>query len=344
MGRSFRRLNWPCFVGLALTFASSTHAQTGPEVEVLLTDCASEVIDAPSVLELLRVELREHGVERVVLIDNSEPRDHAEIPRLTLSASCDDPMEVHVRVDRGKGTRTSGLTVDLRNVADAARSRTLAMTAGELWQDPTAKSSESPPKDTPAPTIRAPEPTVIRVVENRWLAPAKPRDPDTWLGVAIGARTTESGGTLAAGWLLGSHVIGSSLRLRLEASVQNGSGHSPLGDIHVRGLAGSLGVVGASRGTVFALEIGPLLEVGYGWMKGEPAGPDVLGDQGSGPTVNVVLDAIVRARFRKGVWLGTGLQTGYVLYGLEPRVEGTPVYGTRGAMLGLRMLVGGEAW
>ena len=342
MGRFFPTVNHPRLTGLALlTLSSISHAQTGAVVEVSFDDCASDVVQVQSLTELLRVELREHGVDHVVLVGGRESRIQSATPRLTISASCEDPTAVHVRLDQGQGTRTVGLTVDLSDMAEGTRARTLALTAGALWDKPTESSHEQPPP--PPPPVEPPDPVVIRVVENRWLAPPKPRDADMWLGVAWGARTTENGGTLGGGWLLGSHALGSSMRLRLEAGAQEGQRTSSLGDVHVWGVSGAVGVTGASRGAVLALELGPLLEFGYGWMKGEPARPDVRGDEGGGPMVNIVLDTLVRARF-EGMWLGAGMQTGYVLHGLEPTVEGAPMHGTRGAILGARVMAGWDAW
>ena len=342
MGRFVPRVNHPRSIGVALlTFSSFSHAQMEAVVELSFADCASDVVEVQSVVELLRVELREHGIDRVVLVEGSDSRSRAATPRLTVSASCEEPTSIHVRLDRGQGTRTTGLTVDLADMAEETRPRTLALTAGALWEKPTESTTKALPPP-PAP-VKPPEPVVIRVVENRRLSPARPRDPEMWLAFALGARTTENGGTLGGAWLLGSQALSSSFRLRLEAGAQEGERTTSLGDIHVWGVAGSVGVSGASRGAVLALELGPLLEVGYGWMKGEPARTDVRGDEGGGPMVNIVLDTLVRARF-EGMWLGTGVQTGYVLHGLEPTVEGAPMYGTRGAILGARVMVGWDAW
>jgi hypothetical protein len=236
--------------------------------------------------------------------------------------------------------------VELSDVAFDARARTLAIAAAELYRAALAERSAPPP--SPAAQPASPEPPRTSTPTPA-AAPATPSHPSQAYGppvphepeaLAGGTWTLELGfvgraypserSALVGGDLSARVPLARWLGVRAGAALDFGASTLPFDDANpitsnvALGLAlGHVELLARSRGALF-LELGPRLDVGYGWVErrlGEPA------FRAAGAVTDLGLATALRAPLAPR-WLGfVSLYVGHALGGLALEAAG----GTPGA-------------
>jgi len=107
--------------------------------------------------------------------------------------------------------------------------------------------------------------------------------------------------------------------------------------------AGALAVdVASAPGQAVGIDLGPRLEIGYGWASGTPADATDVGLAGSAAVVILSAHANLRVGLG-GAWSAQAdLQVGHTLAGLDAQVDDRSTTGLVGPTLALAVGLGAE--
>lgn len=333
---------------LAASFARrASAAEPGltHQVEVYVAPCSDPPYDPARFVELLRVELAALHVE--ALATNTYAPADAQLGEgvigLTLPVCERTARSIDLGViERGSGTRLER-RVELGDTAFDARARMLAIAAAELYRAVLAEAAARPAESRAKPQNVEPAPAPLAAPAPNGAAsssPLPPHPPDahdvnpsaseSWtLELGFAGRTYPSERSALIGGELGARVpLSAWVAVRGGAVLAFGSATLPFDDANpitsnvALGMAqGRLEVLARSRGPL-VLELGPRVDVGYGWVerrRGEPAYlvASSLADLG--------LVAAVRGPFAPR-WAGfLSLYVGHALGGLAlEAAQGTP--------------------
>jgi len=316
------------------------------QVEVYVAPCNEPPYDSARFVELLRVELAALHVD--ALATNTYVPAEAQLGEgviaLTLPVCERAAQSVDLSVvERGSRTRLER-RVDLADTAFDARARTLAIAAAELYRAALAEAAArltnaqaKPQSLAPAPTpTPAPPPAPVKA-STPWPAQAPPAphavDPSTdekWtLELGLVGRAYPSERSALVGGALGARVpVASWLAVRGGAALSFGSATLPFDDANpitsnvALGMAlGQVEVLAHSRGPLL-LELGPRVDVGYGWVERREGEPTYLI---ASSIADLGLTAGVRGLLAPR-WLGfLSLYVGHALGGVAlEAAQGTP--------------------
>lgn len=334
-------------------------------VRLVLPECPSPPVAAPALLELLRTELRDDGVQRV---DSGRVEPGAESGpqaylRLTLPCEPDAPT-VTLRVEDATSLKAVERTMDFDDLPASARPRAIALGLAELlraaWPwlvmlepplvsvpragadtlaDPplpgdSAVAASTPPLGSQGPPGEAPPPDPQKLLAS--LSPAVPRKREehaSSLHVSGKALRFLELGNLA--W--GGQARGESGRWSVGAQWLAGSASTSQGDVALRLVAGTLGLTALELSSEhFDLRTGPRLTAGRASVSGTPRGAQSSGAQGAAPYLAATLSLGARWWFSRAWACSVEAEAGYAS-GLIATVDGRRTASLAGWLAGLSL-------
>jgi hypothetical protein len=287
--------------------------------------------DGGRLLELLRIELgtevedaRTHspiGGERVIAIQVENSMSESGHEQWTISV-------------QPPGRPAASRAIELSDVTAGARPRALALAIAEMVRASGGIRTSS--AETPGAAGVAGQ-TGINA-------------DGTGVGILIGvgARTFPLLPGLAghANFLLDPRLGFSwgnrRFRIRVDGGYLIGAATEPDGTVNVSVPSIAAAVTTSGGGPTLGFDIGPRFEVGYATLAGQP-NPAVTGKSVSDVLLNVSLSLAGRLAIGGGWWIGLGLEAGYGIREVEGNVDGRPVVGVGGPMLGLTLMMLGGA-
>ncbi|MBN1608652.1 MAG: hypothetical protein JW940_18630 [Polyangiaceae bacterium] len=297
-------------------------------VVVVAPQCKTESFRPEAFVDSLRVELAGSGLSCCTL---ARPEaDTGSVPslrvRIELVPCTTDADRVQVAVHAPEDPRMVAREVFLADVERVARPRALALAVAELIrsrrqdvrgtvpQTTLAPAPRSVPSITPLPS-KAAQPVAVSVRVEAEARRFPTRETTTWGGRA---GLTARWSTLYAEFDLG----GSSARAQ-----------DALGDVTLRSASAGLGL-----GPRFALrpaivDLGLRAELGWAWIRGEPALQDVRAGGGSDLTSSVGLRWSLELPARAMIRPRLGLEGGGVIRAMEGEANAEPVVGVAGYYL-----------
>jgi len=323
-------------------------------VEAATPDCPNlPALDA--LTKMLALELREDGVDDVVLAAAAAPPSEAKtLATIELRAESCEPSAPAITVDiedAATGKRV-GRRVPLGDVLPAARPRAFALAVAELLR---ASWLELTMPDAPPAPILVPQ--VVRDAVTRRIAFAAPSSaretaPSSLsigraLGLSLtvawrsfpGTHTALYGGRAAvalptfAPWLL----------LRADAGGLFGAATDVLGsvDAGTASLAAAA-LVASPRDATLAVAVGPRIEIGVAWASGHPADPVTSSGSGVGFVGTATLVGTFALRLSTTWRLAFELEGGATFLPFVAHADARRVLGLDGALLG--MAIGVAHW
>ncbi|HEX5099208.1 MAG TPA: hypothetical protein VFV94_06895 [Polyangiaceae bacterium] len=283
---------------LAASFArrvSAAEPGLTHQVEVYVAPCGEPPYDPARFVELLRVELAALHVG--ALATNTSAPAEAQLGEgvigLTLPVCERAARSIDLSVvERGSSTRLER-RIDLSDTAFDARARMLAIAAAELYRAALAEAAARLPDAQAKPQSVQPAaaPTAAPAPAVTTSSPPLPAQPpgahdvnpsESWaLELGFAGRAYPSERSALIGGELGARVpLSRWLAVRGSAVLAFGSATLPFDDANpitsnvALGMAqGRFDLLARSRGAL-VLELGPRVDVGYGWVerrRGEPA-------------------------------------------------------------------------
>ena len=360
---------------LASLLASHVAAQDAPrapaEVRVVPPACVLSSIDVGEAVRLLQIELVGDAVGTVGVVsgpaDEPEEEGSGRIAVITFRVEpCRaDATTIDVVIDDAVTRKRVQRMVDIGGVATSVRPRALALGVAELLR---ASWAELARADAPEPAVALSEDVRRWITTQAGAAPAgsaaPERAPDSPVSLAAPVErpplpsvahptaTWMAGltATLCAFPADGSALIGAHahvslsldpdgpFRLRFDVGYAQGRVRVALGDVSARLLTGSLSLDVSSAGSApLAVELGPRLSVGAGWLSGTPTDPTDAGTGGPGVVVfltgHSALSAVVQDSWR----LVLELELGYTLRGLDALADDRVVSGLSGPVIAMQL-------
>lgn len=326
-----RRSAWG-WAALALVAPASEAAEGKPaQVAITMPSCPVLPFERGALLELLAIELRTDGVERVSEADApATAMLHIEQP------SCEAERVLLVLEDRTTG-KTVGRGVDLGSVETASRTRFLALSGAELLRASWLELLVLRPlaQDTLSVAVRARVSTFVtpRPVEQS-RAPALDRSA-FFAGAVVRGYPSTQGGLI--GGVLGGEVWLERTLLRLDLQAHRGEAFDPAGDVALtQGLVGVAWLLATAPGSVWVAG-GPRLELGVGWGSGSSDLPDVKSSSGSHAVVSASAQTLLRGALSERWDLFATLEAGMTFVGLTARADGRKVGGIYGPFVATSM-------
>lgn len=348
---------------LALGAAGARAEEKAPAlVAVALPSCATPPFERVALRELLAIELRSDGVERVV----DDPTGAMATLRIEQPA-CEQPRLVLVLEDRTTG-KTVGRSLDLATTEPSARARLVALSSAELlrasWlellslrpgaQDPVVQAVRAralsllPPVPSPAsstpPASSAPPPPVAPPPSDRpspAVLPASPPERVRWQlgGVARGYPASQA--SLAGAFVGLDLPLHPALALRLDARGMLGEAFDVLGKVSLRqaSLVAALRLQTAPGAVRFG--VGPQVELGAGQVEGTEPTAGVTTSSGTRGVFSAALVGEVRGGSLGGMELLGSCEGGVTGVGLTAQADGRRVSGLIGPFLGVSL---GAGW
>lgn len=318
-------------------------------VSVALPSCKSLPFERTVVLELLSVELRSDGIERV-----AEGSADAVAVLHIEQPDCDNAQVLLVVEDRATG-KTVGRGVDLSAVDASSRARFLALSAVELlrasWlelltlrpaaEDPLLKAVRGrvraflPPSEPPVPPASAAPP-----VSAPPDPPAPPARRSSLRAEALGRGYLSSQGGLLGGLVGGQIPWEERLLLRLDARASRGEAFDPLGRVTLLQVSGAVSLLTESRSGALRFALGPQIELGAGQVQGEPSSGQVRSSSGARAVGGIAAVGALSGAVSNHIELLGSIEAGTTFLGLTAQADGRHVAGMRGAFLGITLGLG----
>ncbi|RMH43647.1 MAG: hypothetical protein D6689_04685 [Deltaproteobacteria bacterium] len=311
---------------VAAMVPAGVRAQTPPEgVAVSLRIDACVDVDAAEVRRLFALEL---GASVPSAVERDDP------DAIAVTAHCDGPL-----VQVGVRDPVTGKSLARRiRLGAKGRERLLALAMMELlvasWIE-----LQAPPKVAPA-DARAPEATrrSARAIATRRLPAAPPR----WRATAAAV-----GGAVAGrdGWRLGGGVRvafdgPASIGWGADVLVESGTRREPLGAVDVTALWGGAWVYVHRSWRSFRARAGVGGRVGSVTLSGRPAGPGVAGGTVSGKLAAPIARATVGILGAGRIAIELSAETGYHVYPVRGRVDGSDGVNVEGGWVAAYLGVG----
>jgi hypothetical protein len=127
--------------------------------------------------------------------------------------------------------------------------------------------------------------------------------------------------------------------LRIDAGVLAGNARDPLGAIHetIGTLGASLFAMSSGGAHGIAFGVGPRVEAGIGWFRGQAGDPRTSASSARSALLFVALSGMASFRIG-GPWSGlVGIDAGTSVYGFDARADGRTVSELEGAMMTIRV-------
>jgi hypothetical protein len=349
-----RRLKPALFAGSALfVYALPAGAAGGDaagaplspaRVELVLPPCDPAPFDAKAFVLLLRIELQEGGITRLdVVAPGATLEGEDSVAKVTMTAApCTEAAtRIDLAVDDAATKKTMLRTIAVGDVARDARARALALAVAELLR---ASWSELALPNAPSPAVRVPE----AVWGFATLHPAtadpqtaeRPATSSSALSAELAARFFPTYASALLGPRVAFSVAPSAavpLRLRLDGNLLLGTSYDPLGALHL-GLAtaGAAVLVGrAWRG--FDVEVGPHVEVGWGWASGQAAAASTQTSSGGAVIVDASIALDLRFALGAAFWATVDLDAGTVFNSLGVQADSRLAGGMGGPVAGMAL-------
>jgi len=365
-------------VMLVATMPARAEAQGGPTptrslpswVRLVLPECPSALVAAPALLEILRTELRDDGVQRV---DSGRVEPSAESGpqaylRLTLPCEPDAPT-VTLRVEDVTSLKAVERTMDFDDLPASARPRAIALGLAELlraaWPwlvmlepplvsvpragadtlaDPplpgdSAVAASTPPLGSQEPPGEAPPPDPDKLLAS--LSPVVPGERSALAREEHASALHVSGKTLRflelGNLTWGGQARGEYGRWSLGAQWLAGSASTSQGDVALRLVAGTLGLTALELSSEhFDLRTGLRLTAGRASVNGTPRGAQRSGAQGATPYLAATLSMGARWWFSRAWACSVEAEAGYAS-GLIATVDGRRTASLAGWLGGLSL-------
>jgi hypothetical protein len=331
-----------------LTATSRSAAEGSSNIAaVAVSLCDPMPFDEASFESLLSIEIANDGYVRAELRAEDGKGPGEEPVGSVHVRGCGSPNPVVLLRAGAQGEVIRERTVDLSDVAPAARPRVLAIAMAELM-----RTAESGPPPQAAPVGEAPkvaaESGVVQPVGpvERHPCPCPRSEPPArrgGIGVALQSRLVRASTPLMGVRALGLRPLaeGSAWLGEVDVGAEFATVSSDIGDVSVRHVsAGAAVLVGYPEGQT-AFFLGPRVEIGYADAKGESASPTVIEDSGGGTVLVGSLEALVLASFG-AVDAMMAWDLGWAATGTVARVDGSPVVGFDGPHVAVRLgMVGG---
>jgi hypothetical protein len=301
--------------------------------------CAAPSLDEASFARLLGIELAADGVTEVATAaaDDAVPAGGPPLAVLSLDGACEGGALITFEIDDAATSKKLRRVIDLRDLPARARARALALATAELLR---ASWAELVFPDAPPPRAAVPaairEAAAVRLAGAPLVHAAQPPAPvraPTFVTASVEGRHFFSPGvSLVGGRLSASLPLASVLRLHLDAGVARGTSTDALGRIDLWLVTAAAGPSFGLSWSSAAVEIGPRLELGWGFTRGLPANASVTGHSGSALLVMTSLAATGRLRLGSRWWSTLDIEGGPVLKGFTARADARDASGLGGAM------------
>jgi hypothetical protein len=323
----------PVAVLLAGQWVEAAHASALPlfeaqSVVVVPPLCKAEWFPLAPFLDSLRVELAGRGLHCCTLANSGDgkPTDPALHVRVEIVPCATDADRVQVFVRTPTDSRVVEREVSLADVAQPARPRALALAVAELIRS----LGQGALGETPA-AIAIPAQSALPSSASSRAEDVRPATLS--LHVEAEARAFPTRDTMM--WGGRARLTGHWRKLHADLDLGGNSARTrgELGDVLLRSASAGLGLGPRFAAWTFIIDLGLHAEVGWAWIRGEPAFADVKTNAGSALISSVgfrlSLEAPVQVRIRPTLTL----ESGGVVRGVKAEVNGQPVAGMTGYYL-----------
>jgi hypothetical protein len=340
---------------LSLVFACPLLlAEKSPRTErlrLILPACSSLPFDQKQLVELLKIELQDIGIDGVEAVTLAAPLPAEQRPSIAIVVEACDPAAPDVELALVRdGAIAAERTMPIADVPTELRSRAIAIGIVELLQStwPVAPvPASTPPADSGAvPTASsaaaiAPAATPANNFEFDRGPVDEPKALDrsgSAIEAAVGAWIFPKPETA----LLGpSAVFALGFDRRLRASVGAnaafGQAEPAAGAIDMGWLSGHLGLGLTGRGR-FRAVVEPRLYLGFAWASGNPRDEQRVTGSSAGRFISAVaLSGGVRGELSDSWDIAADLELGHVLNGAVFLVDQDRAAGLSGILLGSRL-------
>lgn len=350
---------------VALVPAARAQPPRAPShVLVVTPECPLETIDVVESLRLLRIELVGDAVAQVDLVTAAAPPadepGRIAIVHLRVAPCAPDATAIEVIIDDAVTRKRVRRSLDAGGVPRDVRPRALALGIAELLRASWAELARVDPLEPAVPLSE--ETRAWLIAQARVLFPAAateqpvalalaspeppaqapppatpvPPAPRVYTDLAATLRTFPADGSALLGARLGVSfpLFPVPLRVGIDAAYARGRVRVELGDIAIGLASGALTLdLSSDPDGPFVIELGPRVEVGYGWASGTPVDPGDVGTDGGG--VVAILSGHARFTGRvTGAWHALAdLELGHTLAGLDATVDGRSTTGIAGPAL-----------
>ena len=291
--------------------------------------CRADSFALVPFLDSLRVELAGRGLSCCTLAHPGDGTEAAGTLRVRVEivpcAADADRLQVSARapVDSLAVERE----ISLADVARTARPRALALAVAELirWLEQGVGGTKTPEAvavqtGPPLPSPTPPPSGVTRPVALSIHVDAEAR--------ALPARDT---------MMWGGRVRFTAHRRPLHADLDVGASYASargeLGEVLLRSASVGLGAGPRFATPTLIADLGLRAELGWAWIRGEPASADVRTGNGSSPIASVGLRLSLQAPAQGRIRPSLTLESGGVIRGVRAEVSGQPVAGMTGYYL-----------
>ena len=290
--------------------------------------CEADSFPLVAFLDSLRVELAGRGLRCCTLAEPEDGVPTAASLRVTIEPTVYCATDrVHIAVQGPEGLRLVEREISLADVAEAARPRALALAAAELIRsigqakpDDKKEAIAGSSKSTPLPTSPSPAPVVTRAPALSMHFEAEARD--------MPMRNTV---------LWGGRVRFTACRRSFHADLDLGANYSDarveLGEIVLHSATMGLGLGPRLVTRTAVIDLGLRAELGWAWMHGKPAFPDVQTGTGSGMISSAGFRVSLQGPIETKIGPGLAFESGAVLRGMKGEVNGQTATGISGYYL-----------
>jgi hypothetical protein len=322
-------------LGLAVPVAVLLAAQGGqasPLSATPLSEARSVVLSPPlckadafpliAFVDALRVELAGRGLHCCTLADPGDgmPTAASLHVKMEIVPCAADADRVQVSAYSPADSRTVERQVSLADVVQPARPRALALAVAELIRSLGQGLREESPETiaVPAQASAAPPPPLR----------SKAARPNTLsIHVEAEARGLPTRQTMMWGGRVRFTGHGRMLHADLDLGADYARAKSELGDVLL--LSASAGFGLGPRFTIrnVILDLGPRAELGWAWIRGEPAFAEVRTGSGSDLISSIGFRVSIEAPAQVKLRPSLTLESGGVIRGVKAEVNGQPVAG-----------------
>ncbi|MBN1606975.1 MAG: hypothetical protein JW940_10105 [Polyangiaceae bacterium] len=310
------------------------HAQT-QRVGLVVEQCPEAAVPTRRLRDLSAAEL----APRTLLPSDSVPGTDELWARIRL---CDGSPDQAALVIEVAGHTVAERRIDLSDVVDDSRARTLAVALSEIVASlgspaPSPDARTAPPKPRPEAAAPPSSPT-------RRAAPPRRRPAVGNHGTLIGAGATVRNHGQPSTWLVGPWLSVGSGSVQGELLVLMTRRQLPAGTVSLSNAVAGAAVDVLSVGDAWQLGLRARGELGLAWASGRPANVDVRGQTRLAPQGAGLLESALQAPLAGSTSIEVRASAG-VAHGLVARADGASVASSAGlffgATLGLRYGFGG---
>jgi hypothetical protein len=301
---------------------SAAEAET---VVVSPPSCGAEGFPLVAFLDSLRVELAGRGLRccTVAQAGDDTPTGPALRVKVEWTPCTPEALRVQISAHEPAAARMVAREMSLADVVKTARPRALALATAELIRWLRQAPSETPTTLVAPARAQPSAPTP--------LTPA--RSNARSLHVAAEMRGFPAHDTLLWGGRARFTGHWRMLHADFDLGANSARVGSDLGDVRLRSVSAGLGLGPRLAARTFLIDIGPRLELGWAWIRGEPGFTDVRSDAISGVIFSagfrLAIEAPAQLRWRPSLTL----ESGGMLQGVKGDVNGLPAAGMTGYYL-----------